>query len=142
MQREKKQFSLTLLIRILLGVLVVVSIGVFANSVMRYNQLKEEEQQLTLLLEGLNLEIERLGELVDSADQIEELLTNYAEYREMLKETDPELAATIEEIQAKKAEIDAMLANSDNREYIEQIARDRCNLFYPDEEIIYNDKNN
>ena len=120
----------------------MVSIGVFANSVMRYNQLKEEEQQLTLLLEGLNLEIERLGELVDSADQIEELLTNYAEYREMLKETDPELAATIEEIQAKKAEIDAMLANSDNREYIEQIARDRCNLFYPDEEIIYNDKNN
>ena len=128
--------------RILLGILVVVSIGVFANSVMRYNQLKDEEHQLTVLLDELNFEIERLGELLESAEQVEELLQNYSEYREMLRETDPELAATLEEIRAKKAEIDAMLASSENRKYIEQIAREQCNLFYPDEEIIYNDRNN
>ena len=128
--------------RILLAILVVVSVGVFANSVMRYNQLKDEEQQLSALLEELNFEIERLTELLDSAEEVEELLKNYSEYREMIEETDPELAATVEEIRAKKAEIDEMLASSDNREYIEQIARDQCNLFYPDEEIIYNDRNN
>ena len=141
MQKEKKQFSLTLLMRILLALLVVVSIGVFANSVMRYNQLKDEEQRLSTMLDDLNLEIERLNDLLDSADQVEELLQNYSEYREMLEETNPELVATIEEIRAKKAEIDAMLASSENRAYIEKIAREQCNLFYPDEEIIYNDRN-
>ena len=94
------------------------------------------------MLEGLNEEIERLSELLDSSEQVEELLKNYAEYREMSRQTDPELAATVEEIQAKKAEVDAMLASSENREFIEQIAREQCELFYPDEEIIYNDRNN
>ena len=141
MQKEKKQYSLTLLVRILLALLVVVSIGVFANSVMRYNQLKDEEKQLKEMLESLNLEIERLNELLHSAEQVEELLKNYAEYQEMLRERDPELAASIEMIRAKKAEIDEMLASSENRAFIEQIAREQCELFYPDEEIIYNDRN-
>ena len=127
--------------RILLALLVVVSIGVFANSVMRYNQLKDEEKQLKEMLESLNLEIERLNELLHSAEQVEELLKNYAEYQEMLRERDPELAASIEMIRAKKAEIDEMLASSENRAFIEQIAREQCELFYPDEEIIYNDRN-
>ena len=127
--------------RILLALLVVVSIGVFANSVMRYNQLKDEEKQLKEMLDSLNLEIERLNELLHSAEQVEELLKNYAEYQEMLRERDPELAASIEMIRAKKAEIDEMLASSENRAFIEQIAREQCELFYPDEEIIYNDRN-
>ena len=127
--------------RLLLALLVVVSIGVFANSVMRYNQLKDEERRLTELLTSLNEEIERLNELLDSGEQVEILLKNYAEYREMLSQTDPELVATIEEIQAKKAEVDALLASSENRSFIEQIAREQCALFYPDEEIIYNDRN-
>ena len=87
--------------RILLALLIVVSIGVFANSVMRYNQLKDEERRLSAMLDDLNLEIERLHDLLDSAEQVEELLDNYSEYQEMLKQTDPELAATVEEIQAK-----------------------------------------
>ena len=124
-----------------MALLVVVSIGVFANSVMRYNQLKDEEKQLKEMLESLNLEIERLNELLHSAEQVEELLKNYAEYQEMLRERDPELAASIEMIRAKKAEIDEMLASSENRAFIEQIAREQCELFYPDEEIIYNDRN-
>ncbi len=127
--------------RILLGILVVVSIGVFANSIMRYNRLKEEERELTELLLSLNAQIEELREQLQSGEKLEELLQNYAEYREMLEEDDPDLAATLEEIQAKKAQIDAMLASSENREYIEEIARDQCALFYPDEEIIYNDGN-
>ena len=117
--------------RVLLALLVVVSIGVFANSVMRYNQLKDEEHRLSAMLTDLNLEIERLNDLLDSAEQVEELLQNYSEYQEMLMETDPELAATIEEIHAKKAEIDAMLASSDNREYIEKIAHQQFLLSTP-----------
>ncbi len=127
--------------RVLLAVLVLVSVGVFANSVMRYNQLKDEERELNRLLLSLNEEIEELNELMESSEAVKELLRNYAEYREMLRETAPELAATIEDVQAKKAEIDALLADSQNREYIERIARDKCSLFYPDEEIIYNDRN-
>ncbi len=142
MQKEKKQFSLTLLMRVLLALLVLVSVGVFANSVMRYNQLKDEERELNRLLLSLNEEIEELNELMESGDEVKRLLQNYAQYREMLRETNPEIAAAIEDIQAKKAEIDALLADSENREYIERIARDKCSLFYPDEEIIYNDRNN
>ncbi len=141
MQKEKKQFSLTLLMRVLLAVLVVVSVGVFANSVMRYNQLKEEERELEALLHALDEEVERLQELMGAGEDIEELLELYRAYREQEEIDDPELAASLEELEAMRAELDAMLQDSKNRAYIEQIARERCKLFYPDEEIIYNDRN-
>ncbi len=141
MQKEKKQFSLTLIMRVLLAVLVVVSVGVFANSVMRYNQLKEEERELEALLHALDEEVERLQELMGAGENIEELIELYRAYREQEAIDDPELAASLEEIEAMRAELDAMLQDSENRAYIEQIARERCKLFYPDEEIIYNDRN-
>ena len=81
--------------RVLLAVMVVASIGVFANSVMRYNALLEEQRELEEQLEAYD----ELG----------------AELRELL--------------------------NSDmDRDYIIQTAKDRLNLFFPDEEIIYNDQ--
>ena len=93
--QPKKQFSLSLLMRVLLAVMVVASIGVFANSVMRYNALLEEQRELEEQLEAYD----ELG----------------AELRELL--------------------------NSDmDRDYIIQTAKDRLNLFFPDEEIIYNDQ--
>ena len=95
-KEPKKQFSLTLLMRVLLGVLVVVSIGIFANSVMRYNALMEEQREL------------------------ENKLASYEEMKEELQE----------------------LLNSDyDYEYIVKIAKEQLGLYFPDEEIFYNDRN-
>ena len=96
MEEKRKQFSLSLLMRVLLGVLVVVSIGVFANIVMRYNALLEEQRELE-------------GEL--------------KEYREM------------------KEELEELLNSEFDYETIVRIAKERLNLYFPDEEIFYNDKN-
>ena len=97
MSREpKKQFSLTLLMRVLLGVLIVVSIGVFANSVMRYNALLEEQRALEREL---------------------------AEYREM------------------KEELQELLDSDMDYEYIVKIAKEQLGLYFPDEEMFPNDRN-
>lgn len=82
--------------RVLLGVLVVVSIVIFANSVMRYNALLEEQREL------------------------EHKLASYEEMKEELQE----------------------LLNSDyDYEYIVKIAKEQLGLYFPDEEIFYNDRN-
>lgn len=94
--KNKKQFSLTLLVRVLLGVLVVTSIGIFANSVMRYNSLMEEQRAL------------------------EEELSNYREMREELEE---------------------LLNSEADYDYIVKIAKEKLGLYFPDEEIYYNDIN-
>ena len=93
---NKKQFSLTLLVRVLLGILVVTSIGVFANSVMRYNALMEEQKAL------------------------EEELANYREMREELEE---------------------LFNSEEDKDYIIRIAKEKLGLYFPDEEIYYNDIN-
>ena len=95
-QEKKKQFSLTLLMRVLLGVLVVVSIGIFANSVMRYNTLLEEQRELEAKL---------------------------SEYEEM------------------KEELQALLNEGYDYDYIVKVAKERWGLYFPDEEIFYNDRN-
>ena len=94
--KNKKQFSLTLLVRVLVGVLVVTSIGIFANSVMRYNALMEEQRAL------------------------EEELSNYREMREELEE---------------------LLNSEADYDYIVKIAKEKLGLYFPDEEIYYNDIN-
>ena len=95
-QEKKKQFTLTLLMRVLLGVLVVVSIGIFANSVMKYNTLLEEQRELESKL---------------------------AEYEEM------------------KAELQALLDAGYDYDYIVKVARERWGLYFPDEELFYNNRN-
>ncbi|MBR3894760.1 MAG: septum formation initiator family protein [Clostridia bacterium] len=72
------------------------AIGIFANSVMKYNELLEEQHEL------------------------EEKL---AEYEEM------------------KAELQELLNAGYDKEYIIKVARERWGLYFPDEEIFYNDKN-
>lgn len=52
--------------RVLLGVLVVVSIGVFANSAMKYNALLEEQREIKAQLEDLQDMKEELQELLNS----------------------------------------------------------------------------
>ena len=96
MANNKKQFSLTLLIRILLVTLVVVSLGVFANSLMRYNALLDEQREL------------------------EEKLDTYVEMKE---------------------ELQALLDSGDDPETIIKIAKEYLGLYFPDEEIFYNDRN-
>ena len=78
------------------GVLVVTSIGIFANSVMRYNALMEEQRAL------------------------EEELSNYREMREELEE---------------------LLNSEADYDYIVKIAKEKLGLYFPDEEIYYNDIN-
>ena len=93
---KKKQFSLSLLMRVLLGMLVVVSIGVFANSVMRYNALLEEQKALEAEL---------------------------AEYRRV------------------REELQELLDSDMDYEYIVKIAKEKLGLYFPDEEMYPNDRN-
>lgn len=95
-EEKKKQFSLSLMMRIFLAVIVVVSLAVFVNSVMKYNELRTEEQELEQVKEGLLEEKEELQELQDSKG---------------------------------------------TKSYIEKMAKKFWNLFYPDEEIFFNDRN-
>lgn len=74
-QERKRQFSLTLLTRILLGVLVVVAIGIFANSLMRYNALMEEKRELEL----------QLQQYIESSEELQELLNSGEDYETIVK---------------------------------------------------------
>ena len=141
MEREKrKQFSLSLLIRILLGVIVVVSIGIFANSLMRYNELVEEEKKLELILNNLIETREELIELLGSGERVEELLSDYQQYQEILA-SDTVEGEALEILEAQLEELRELINSSENKEYIVRIAKDRLGLYFPDEEIIYNDQN-
>lgn len=82
--------------RVLLGMLVVVSIGVFANSVMRYNALLEEQKALEAEL---------------------------AEYRRV------------------REELQELLDSDMDYEYIVKIAKEKLGLYFPDEEMYPNDRN-
>ena len=141
MEREKrKQFSLSLLIRILLGVIVVVSIGIFANSLMRYNELVEEEKKLELILNNLIETREELIELLGSGERVEELLSDYQQYQEILA-SDTVEGEALELLEEQLEELRELINSSENKEYIVRIAKDRLGLYFPDEEIFYNDKN-
>lgn len=74
MSNNKKQFSLTLLIRILLATLVVVSIGVFAYSVMQYNALMEEQAVLEAQLVEYQEMKEELQEMLSSGYTKEDII--------------------------------------------------------------------
>ncbi len=82
--------------RVFLAVMVVVSIGVFANSVMRYNALLEEQHELE----------EKLNQYQEAKEELEELLNSDMDYESIVK-----------------------------------IAKEQLGLYFPDEEIFYNDRN-
>lgn len=92
---RKKQFSLSLMVRIFLALLVVVSVIVFISSAMRYNELLKQKEELEATRDRLTGEKEEMKELVD-ADQDES--------------------------------------------YIVRMARKFWNLFFPDEEIFFNNR--
>lgn len=92
---RKKQFSLSLMVRIFLALLVVVSVIVFVSSAMRYNELLKKKEELEATRDQLTGEKEEMQELVN-ADQDEA--------------------------------------------YIVRMARKFWNLFFPDEEIFFNNR--
>ena len=91
-----KQFSLTLLIRVLLVTLVLVSVGIFLNSVMKYNAMMAE---------------------------IEKMEKQQASYEELCEE------------------LQELLNSEQDPDYIIRIAKEKLGLYFPDEEIFYNDRN-
>ena len=139
-QKGQKQFSLSILMRVFLAVIVVVSLVVFANSIMRYNKLLEEEKQLEEIVNDLKVIKEELIITAGSAEKLSNILSDYDEYKEMMS-SDSELSAQLGELEMKRAELEQLLNQSENKEYIVRIAREKLGLYFPNEEIFYSGTN-
>lgn len=137
---EKKQFSLSLLIRIFLGLLIVISVGICARSIMQYNELNREAEQLEAALADLNEVRAELIEDLGSADELKRILADYQAYNELI-DAGTATSEALEEYQAQLDYIRELLNASKNKEYIVKIAKDELGLYFADEEIIYNDIN-
>lgn len=138
---KKKQFSLSILVKILIGLLVVVSIGVFANSLMRVNALREEEKELEKILDGLIETREELNELLGSGEAVEALLRDYEQYQ-LLLQSNTAVGDALEALEQQKQELQTLIHSSKYKDHIVKIAKEKLGLYFADEEIIYNDKNN
>ena len=96
MSEKRKPFSLSLLVRVFLAIIVVVSLVVFVNGVMKYNELLEDQRELE----------NTRDQLIEEKEQLEELM------------------------------------NAEDREsYVVRMARKFWNLFFPEEEIYFNNGN-
>ena len=139
-EKSKKQFSLSLLMRIFLGLLVVISIGVCARSIMQYNELNREAEQLEeALIELKEIRAELIQDL-GSADELRRILADYQAYNELI-DSGTATSEALEEYQMQLDYIRELLNSSKNKNYIVKIAKDELNLYFADEEIIYNDIN-
>lgn len=136
----KKQFSLSLLMRIFLGLLVVISIGICARSIMQYNELNREAEQLEAALEDLYEIRAELIEDLGSAEELKRILADYEAYNELI-DAGTATSENLEEYQAQLDYIKEILNSSKNKDYIVKIAKNELNLYFADEEIIYNDIN-
>lgn len=139
-EKAKKQFSLSLLMRIFLGLLVVISVGICARSIMQYNELNREAEALENALDEIGETRAKLIEDLGSADRLKYVLADYQAYKELV-ESDAVLAEDLVEYQTQLDRIREILNSSKNKDYIVKIARDELNLYFADEEIIYNDIN-
>ena len=136
----KKQFSLSLLMRIFLGLLVVISIVICARSIMQYNELNREAEQLEAALEDLYEIRAELIEDLGSAEELKRILADYEAYNELI-DAGTATSENLEEYQAQLNYIREILNSSKNKDYIVKIAKNELNLYFADEEIIYNDIN-
>lgn len=139
-EKQKKQFSLSLLMRIFLGLLVVISIGICARSIMQYNELNREAEQLEEALADLkDIRAELIADL-GSADELKRILADYQAYNELI-DSGTATSDALAEYQEQLNYIRELLNSSKNKDYIVKIAKDELNLYFADEEIIYNDIN-
>lgn len=134
---KRKQFSLSLLMRIFLGIIVLVSIAVFANSIMRYNALMDEKRELDAKLQRCKEAKEELLEQVGSAKKLEVILNDYAEYTELRNSG----SAAADALMVYEEEIRELLSDEDTREYLIRLAREQ-GLAFPDEILYYSDRKN
>ena len=107
---------------------------------MQYNALNREAEQLEAALAQLHEIRAELIEDLGSADQLNRILTDYQAYNELINAG----TATSEALEEYKTQLDhirALLNSSKNKDYIVKIAKDELNLYFADEEIIYNDIN-
>jgi cell division protein FtsB len=105
---------------------------------MKYNKLVEEEKQLEAIVTDLRLLKEKLIISAGSAERLSYILSNYEEYQRIMNsEPESELASQLAELEIKKRELQDLLNNSENKEYIVEIAREQLGLYFPDEEIYY-----
>lgn len=127
--------------RVFLAVIVVVSLVVFANSVMRYNKLMEEEEKLEAIVNDLRVLKEELVITAGSAERLSEILSDYDEYKKMLN-TETELGSQLAQLDMKRAELQEMLDDPEISDYIKKIAKEKLGLYFPNEEIFYSNTNN
>ena len=139
-EKTKKQFSLSLLMRIFLGLLVIISIGICARSIMQYNALNREAEELEAALADLNEIRAELIEDLGSAEELKRILADYQAYNELI-DAGTATSEALEEYQIQLDRIKEILNSSKNKDYIVKIAKDELNLYFADEEIIYNDIN-
>ncbi len=139
-QQGKKQFSLSMLMRIAIAVIVVVSIVVFANSVMKYNELTKEEEKLEAIVSELRVLREELIITAGSAEKLSEILQDYEQYK-LLMSSDTELGSKLMQLEMMRIELDMMLSDPEVSDYIKKIAREKLGLYFPDEEIFYTNIN-
>ncbi len=137
-EKSKKQFSLSLLMRIFLGLLVVISIGICARSIMQYNELNREAEQLEQALQELGEVRAELIEDLGSAEELKRILADYNAYQELI-DAGTGTSEAMEEYQLQLEHIRALLNSSKNRDYIIKIAKEELGLYFADEEIFYND---
>ncbi|MBQ9785251.1 MAG: hypothetical protein IJW29_07100 [Clostridia bacterium] len=137
---KKKQFSLSILVRIFLVLLAVIAIGVFAASVMRYNELKKEAEELQKTLSQMRETRDELEEILGSAEEVDRLLRSLEDCEAIIN-SGTHTGDVLKEYLLLKDEVMAQLKSSKNRKYIERVAKDELNLYFADEEIYYNDIN-
>ena len=126
--------------RIFLGLLVILSIGICARSIMRYNELNREAERLEAALKELGELRAELIEDLGSAEELNRILSDYQAYNELI-DAGTATSEALEEYQARLAQIRELLNSSKHKDYIVKIAKDELNLYFADEEIIYNDIN-
>lgn len=134
---KKKQFSLSLAIRIFLVILVVLSVGVFATSIMKYNQLQNEKRELEKKLSQYEALMEELSRQSGSAEKLGQVLAEYKTYRSLREDmfTDSSVRAQCEEILMR---IDELLEDPETKAYLIKLAKEN-GLAFPDETIYYID---
>ena len=135
---RKKQFSLGLIVIVFLAITALISIGVFVNSVMYYNQLNKEAEELERTLNALYETRAELEDMLGSSEELNVLLSDYRKCREMIESGSAE-GEILDQYKRRMNEVKELLNSSKNRDYIAKIAKDELNLYFADEKIFYND---
>ena len=137
-EERKKQFSLSLIVIVFLVATALISIGVFANSIMYYNQLNKEAEELEKTLSELYETRAELEDMLGSSEELNKLLSDYRRCQEVLDSGSAE-GEILDEYKRRMAEVKELLNSSKNKDYIAKIAKEELNLYFADEKIFYND---